>query len=50
MAERTPQQQAQFDAAELINQSKASLSPADKVALKVQNARSGTKTTVKGEE
>ena len=44
MAERTPKQQAQFDAAELINQSN---NPPIDVVLEIQNVKVGTKSTIK---
>ncbi len=47
MAERTPEQQAQFDAAELINQSKNPLPATKDVVLEVQSVKSGSKATVK---
>lgn len=47
MAERTREQQAQFDAAELINKSKEALPPAEDVVLEVQSVTSGSKTTIK---
>lgn len=47
MPERTPEQQAQFDAAEIINQSRTTLPPAESVVLEVQNVVVGSKSTVK---
>lgn len=45
MPERTPQQQAQFDAAELINQSLNPQPATENVVLKVQSVKSGSKST-----
>lgn len=48
MAERTPLQQAQFDAAELVNQAQGALPPAESVVLEVKNIKAGSKSTTKG--
>lgn len=50
MAERTPLQQAQFDAAEMVNQAQSTLPPADNVVLDVKNIKVGSKSTVKGDK
>ena len=47
MAERTAEQQAQFDAAELINKSKEALPPVEDVVLEVQDVVVGSKATIK---
>lgn len=47
MAERTPQQQAQFDAAEMVNQSNNPQPASQNVVLEVQSVKSGSKSKVK---
>lgn len=47
MAERTPLQQAQFDAAEMVNQANSALPPAENVVLEVKSLKVGSKATVK---
>lgn len=49
MAERTPLEQAKFDAAELVNQAQEALPPADNVVLEIQNVTSGSKARLQGE-
>lgn len=50
MAERTPEEQAKFDAAELVNQAKEALPAADNVVLEVKSVKSGSKTRIEGEK
>lgn len=47
MAERTPKQQAQFDAAEMLNQANNPQPASQNVVLEVQSVKSGSKSKVK---
>jgi hypothetical protein len=51
MTERTPLEQAKFDAAELINQAQtqATLPPTENVVLRIQNVKVGSKSRIKGD-
>lgn len=49
MADRTPLEQAKFDAAELVNRASEALPAEESVTLDIQNIKVETKATVEGE-